>query len=270
MFYVIGKNFLEDRFVYRATVLTVLLMGIKVLYVIITFWEAFQADHLGERFFQLAMDATSSLYLLGLAIHFKLVHKEIEQLMNAFTNGLFEYSNYKTSPGINNDMDKLKRDMRFTELIILGNTIKPVTMYVLWPLQEFWNENGIKIFQNNEKMELNTIVEKIITYPVCAIGFFLYGAYACMFHSCYQILLVDVVSCLEAEMITLCDSICNVDNRGKTLMTEVLTEMENICVEELYVKGESLPKDELERKLLDICTFDCLKENIKHHQEIIK
>ncbi|KAG8266781.1 hypothetical protein J6590_064053 [Homalodisca vitripennis] len=268
-----GIKFEERKFKSYLHKFYVVLSILHILYCTAILAKSFQE---GGDLYQNTIQELISIYIFGLVVHWKSVQSDVMQLIHSLREGLHNYCSFTWSCEVENELIKIKKAISFSEKIVLGNNLKGILACFVFPLLTMLIKDGsnkaeIRIVDSPLEILLATHnLMKPIILPFMTVTL-------CSFHSSWEVVLIDCVSCLKGELRILADSIVNIDQRAQDMSLSLIRDMRasrwSSAIRPLHSSRGSKPSARTDRnyeKLKEICTMECIKENIRHHQAIIR
>ncbi|KAG8271135.1 hypothetical protein J6590_069511 [Homalodisca vitripennis] len=229
----------------------------------------FMAIQEKEEMCKLVLDLLVSIYCFGIIVFFGSKHKEVRELIHGIANGLSAYATYDVWLEDGLKLKKIQGTIYLAENIILINCVKAVSSFMVWPIYSLW-ENEV----SDPLIELSRQVMSSVCWWGEYMSSIITCVILCIYHNSWEIILANCVFCLKGELRILSGSIAAVDKRAEDMFFALDKDLRSCRWSDTLRPGVARHNqrklDQRDNKLREICMFECLRECIRHHQDIIK
>lgn len=234
---------------------------------------------------KVVIESMAPIYGFGIAIEFRRLNREIFQSVETLRNGLSNYSSCLDKPDEKKklSLNNIHKTTIIAEIVIVFSVVKGIYDFAIVPLttirQEFDNTSTKSIIAHVTGQLPNDF-----SFLIYLLGYILFFTpnlvLVGIFHTVWQIVLVNSIACLEGEFKILSNSLENVNQRAKDMFDGLKVDMMNSrWSQSIRQSGRTRRRrrpsaimwsEEDELKLKEQCLFECLRESVHHHQSIYR
>lgn len=235
---------------------------------------------------KVVIESMAPIYGFGIAIEFRRLNREIFHLVDTLRIGLSNYSSSLDKPGEKKklSLNNIHKTTIIAEIVIVFSVVKGIYDFAIVPLttirQEFDNTSTTKSIIAH----VTGLLPNDSSFLIYLLGYILFFTpnlvLVGIFHTVWQIVLVNSIACLEGEFKILSNSLENINQRAKDMFDGLKVDMMNSrWSESIRPTGRTrrrrrpsanLWSEEDELKLEEQCLFECLRESVRHHQSIYR
>lgn len=234
---------------------------------------------------KVVIESMAPIYGLGIAIEFRRLNREIFHLVETLRIGLSNYSSCLDKPEEKKklSLNSIHKITIIAEIVIVFSVVNGIYDFAIVPLisirQEFDNTSTKSIIAH-----VTGLLPNDTAFLIYLLGYILFFTpnlvLVGIFHTVWQIVLVNSIACLEGEFKIFSNSLESIDQRAKDMLDGLKVDMMNSrWSESIRPTGRTRRRrrpsanmwsEEDELKLKEQCLFECLRENARHHQSIYR
>lgn len=234
---------------------------------------------------KVVIESMAPIYGFGIAIEFRRLNRAIFHSVETLRNGLSNYSSCLDKPEEKKklSLNNIHTTTIIAEIVIVFSVVKGIYDFAIVPLitirQEFENTSTKCIIAHVTGLQPNDA-----SFLIYLLGYILFFTpnllLVGIFHTVWQIVLVNSIACLEVEFKILSNSLENVNQRAKDMFDGLKVDMMNSrWSESIRPTGRTRRRrrpsanmwsEDDELKLKEQCLFECLRESVRHHQSIYR
>lgn len=267
--YMTGNIFDKGRFLFKLYLFYVFFVGLSLVKTLVALTQAVSE---GKESLKLIIDLIITCYEIPLIVQFGFVHEDMADLMRCLREGLSDYTSCDISDEREEELERIQIRTRITEKIIINNCLKGLCVFAIYPIlyhQDF------PLLHHYLSAAFGTFTDSILRYSNILVDLVV-GVSICAFHNNWQVIMVSSISCLSGELNILANSIATIDRQAQRTFETLRSDLEAGCWS-FYLRPENprarlRPRQQIkyDERMREICLFECLKECIRHHQNIIQ